>query len=364
MKRRLALGLILGLLAGVVPAGPAYALGEEPLCGHAMGRNVRKATARTLRVAQFNVLHGQSDTGAETLAARLKLQIDVLAKARVDVVGMQEVSKTTSHGLVVERLADGLAKRVGGHWYWCWFASNPHFPLEPDVQPGGGGGPFSEVMATQARSGEAEFREGIAILSRHEITHAQVLRVRPRSYEAVVCVPPDPIDCNAAGFFDSRSVMWVRIDAPSGHDGYDVYTTHIAHGLTPLSDTTKLLQTQEALDWIDGNGQDEATPDVFVGDFNSEEGSAVHDEVTGAGWTDTYRAANRTAKGFTSDQDPLAPRATVSSRIDYVFARPGTCGLKVRSSAVIANKVYRVAGKPLWPSDHYGLVSEIACGRA
>jgi endonuclease/exonuclease/phosphatase family metal-dependent hydrolase len=141
-----------------------------------------------------------------------------------------------------------------------------------------------------------------------------------------------------------------------------VYTTHIAHGLTPLSDTTKLLQTQEALEWIEATGQDEAAPDVFVGDFNSEEGSAVHDEVTGAGWTDTYRKANRTAKGFTSDQDPRAPKATVGSRIDYVFARPGTCGLTVRSSAVIANRVYRVAGKPLWPSDHYGLVSEIACG--
>ena len=363
MRRRLALSLAVALLALVAPAGPAHALGEEPLCGHASGRRVRPVAKNTLRVGQFNVLHGQSDQGHETLEARLKLQVDVLARARVDVVGLQEVSRTTSYGLVVERLADGLAKRVGGHWYWCWFASNPHFPLEPDMQPGGGGGPLSDAMAGFARGGEAEFREGIAILSRHEITHAQVLRVRPRSYEAAACVPPDPIDCNAAGFFDARSVMWVRIDAPFGgpRNGYDVYTTHIAHGLTPLSDTTKLLQTQEALEWINGNGQDEATPDVFVGDFNSEEGSAVHKEVTGAGWTDTFRAANRRSKGFTSDQDPVAARSTVSSRIDYVFARAGTCGLTVSASSVIANRVYRVGGKPLWPSDHYGVVSTIGC---
>ena len=361
MRRRLALALALGLLAGLVPAAPAYALGEEPLCGHAMGRPVR-AKGTTLRVAQFNILHTLSDVGNETLDARVKLQIDVLAKARIDVVGMQEVAKTTSHGLVVERLAGGLAKRVGGHWYWCWFASNPHFPLEPDVQPGGGGGPFTEIMATQVRSGEDEFREGIAILSRFPITESAVLRVRPRSYEAVACLPPDPIDCNAAGFFDSRSVMWARVDAPSGD--YDVFTTHIAHGITPLSDTTKLLQTQEVLDWIDGMASEDVAPDVFVGDFNSEEGSAVYEAVTGDGWTDTYRKANRNAKGFTSDQDPVAPKPTVTSRIDYVFARPGSCGLAVRSSAVIANKAYRVNGKPLWPSDHYGLVSEIACGRS
>jgi hypothetical protein len=28
---------------------------------------------------------------------------------------------------------------------------------------------------------------------------------------------------------------------------------------------------------------------------------------------------------------------------------------------VIANRMYRVAGRPLWPSDHYGLVSELSC---
>jgi endonuclease/exonuclease/phosphatase family metal-dependent hydrolase len=138
----------------------------------------------------------------------------------------------------------------------------------------------------------------------------------------------------------------------------------MAHGLTPLSDTTRLLYANLAVAYADETATDDATPDMLVGDFNSVEDSAVHAAVVDAGYVDTFRQANPGVVGATADQDPVAQADTATERIDYVFARPGGCGLQVRSSAVIANHPSTYQGGSLWPSDHHGVVSELACAQA
>ncbi len=310
-----------------------------------------------MKLATFNVLHSLTDDGEATFEARVAIAIDALVATTADVIGLQEASVTTTHQHVTQRLAQGLATRTGVRWHWCWFQSNPHFPLEPDTRPGGGGGPLTEVMVAQARAGQAEFRDGIGVLSRLPILATGVRRQPPRSYEALFCIPPDPLGCNAPAALDARSVLWARIATGAG--AIDFFTTHVAHGLTPLSDFTRQLQTILALRYIAEVARADATPDAFVGDFNSTEASAVSTMVRGAGFLDTFRVANPGSPGFTGDQDIHSPVSTASERIDYVYARPGTCGAAVAASNTFPTGPTIISSGPLWPSDHHGVVSTI-----
>ena len=150
-------------------------------------------------------------------------------------------------------MAGGLATRFGEAWEWCWFASNPHFPLEPDLAAGGGGLPLSDTMA-QLNPGNAGFREGVAIATRFDIVRARTRRLLPRSYEAPFCdlaeALQNPTGCPAEAVFDSRQVLWADIATPNGRH-LDLFTTHVAHHLTPVSPYTKQLQVQQILHTID-----------------------------------------------------------------------------------------------------------------
>jgi endonuclease/exonuclease/phosphatase family metal-dependent hydrolase len=327
-----------------------------PLCATVGPAGKTPLPVKHLAVASFNLLHGQEDYGAETLKARLPLQLAALAATGADIVGVQESSVTTSNGNVIKKLAEGLAASTGTGWTWCWFESNPHFPLEPDVQPGGGGGPLTEVMVTQARAGEDEFREGVGILTRLPVVASAVRRQPPRSYEGLACIPPDPLACNAAGVFDSRAVLWARLTTAAGD--VDVFNTHLAHGITPLSPETKRLETIYAMDYIHDTARFDAAPDFFLGDFNSPDGSQVGTIIRRAGFLDTFRAVNPLGAGFTGDQDIHSPVSTTTERIDYVYARPGGCDMKIKRSDTFPDAPTLVAGGPLWPSDHHGVVTD------
>jgi hypothetical protein len=53
---------------------------------------------------------------------------------------------------------------------------------------------------------------------------------------------------------------------------------------------------------------------------------------------------------------------TTTSRIDFVFARPGSCGLRAAAGEVIGtNAVLQPSGLWLWPSDHLGVVTRLRC---
>jgi endonuclease/exonuclease/phosphatase family metal-dependent hydrolase len=345
------------ILPGQLPLPPE----PTPVCATEAGTG--GVDDGSLRVATFNVLHTQDPDGLATIEQRIPMLVSAIAGSGADVVGLQEAAKSGDHGLVAERLAEGLVTATGDTWHWCWFASNPHIPYEPEPNPGGGGGPLTELAATGAgaQSGNgAEFREGVAVLTRMPLLSASVMRLPLRSHEAVACVPPDPLGCNFAALFDSRVLLHARVDTPSGP--LDLYTTHIAHGLTALSDDTKLRQVEAALDHIDATAAVDALPDVFVGDFNSVEGDPRHQAVTTRGFIDTFRAANPEADGFTASQDVVGPALTVDHRIDFVFSRVGSCPVAVTESSVFgADPEPRVdAPGTVWPSDHLAVVSALA----
>jgi exonuclease III len=99
-----------------------------------------------------------------------------------------------------------------------------------------------------------------------------------------------------------------------------------------------------------------------MGDFNALEKSVAITVLTKeAGLVDTFRVANPTASGLTVWQWVYASRPTVFRRVDYLFLMPGKdVAGQVLSSRLVLNTPRRLQdGKLLWPSDHYGVLTEV-----
>ena len=72
--------------------------------------------------------------------------------------------------------------------------------------------------------------------------------------------------------------------------------------------------------------------------------------------------ANPSAPGLTVWQRVEAPEPTVRRRVDYVFLVPGTelPGMVRGSRVVLDVPGARPDGRVLWPSDHYGVLADLA----
>ncbi|MGH9274307.1 MAG: endonuclease/exonuclease/phosphatase family protein, partial [Acidimicrobiales bacterium] len=396
MRRAGWLGAV-AVVAVVVAGSPTRADGASnaspgpldgtPLCGTEAptGSAAPVTDDGVLRVASFNVLHSETDDGDVSLGDRLPLLAAAIADGGADIVGAQEVTRNLGfdpadeapqrHGLVAQRLAAAIADRTGQPWGWCWSLSNPHVPLSPDVGPGGGN-PIDAIAAENGNLPDpGDFSEGLAILTRFPIEASAFRRLTPRSYEAVGCLDLDPF-CPLDALFDSRQVLWARVASPGG--GVDMFTTHLAHTLTSLSDTTRALQVQQAIDITAEWATSDSVPDFLVGDFNSTPDSGVVASAIGAGFVDTYGASGGpdcTQPGATgcsggppsgADVFTAAAERPMSERIDYVFARPpSTCALAVPASDLLGAEPSRLPdGRWLWPSDHLGFVSAVSCAPA
>lgn len=370
-------------VAGHVPQTPDYHVVDgEPICGtEGSGRPARLARGDLPAVGTFNVLHSQGEDDDADVSDRLDQVVDAMlddtGAPRADAWGLQEVTNNEEHGNVAQRVAAGLAERTGEPWEWCWSWSNPHFPAEPDLLPGGGG-PLSQLVAQFSNLPEGDlrdFKEGVAVVTRFHVTEARFRRLPPRAHEALACPPsPDPLDligCQFPAVFDHRQVLWTRINTRGGGQ-FDLFDTHLAHGLTDHSDEVKLAQTRKALATIE-EWHHPKTPDVFVGDFNSDPSTDRYDEVVGAGFTDTYRASGEVEcgsdtgapwRGCTSSQRVLTddPTPTVRTRIDHVFVRTNGCDLAIAGSTIVGTNAEPLPdGRWRWPSDHLGVASQLAC---
>lgn len=368
------------LVLSIVPMrGGALISLAGPKCGTAAGAEAPPVT--TLRVATFNVLHGLEETPSypthSTFDARLELQAQEIFAEGPDVVGMQEVSETEAPvghapGNVAERLAERLAEITEQAWHWCWHLSNPHLPVEPDIAEGGGG-PVSDVIASMASGNYGSFKEGAAVLSRYPIMAAEARRLPLRfPGEYLLCPPAEVPFCNLTTIFDHRIALWARVDTPGGFT--DIIATHLSHHLTPLSEVSKFEQAAAVLLFSEQMTIQHGEParrfitcDCNLETTDQPPGVAL---VTSAGWTDSYAFVHpdsaclpgQDTSGCTSDQDIVTetPAATTTSRIDYVFARGGSCPLEIADSERIADSpLLRPDGKYLWPSDHLAVATDI-----
>jgi endonuclease/exonuclease/phosphatase family metal-dependent hydrolase len=269
------------------------------------------AAGEAVRVVSFNLYHGGVTSArfgdGDLLERRLAMTTEQLGQIAPDVIGLQEASRGADRGDVAARLARALghghAHATAGYRRLGWLV---HAALG--------------------------FEEGPAVLSRFAILASEAREIGP---------------CRL-GY--RRMLLCARVGAPGGP--LDACSVHTANDACEHRELAAALR-----------GRDASVPLVVAADLNARPDShGVRRLLRATGLTDAFAAANPGAPGFTVGQPPRESRPLARRRVDYVLARPARGGtLRVVASRV----VLRVPGRGpdglmLWPSDHYGVVAELA----
>lgn len=268
------------------------------------------AGARPLRVLTYNVLHGGVTSerlgSGQHLEERLAMIVEGLRALAPDLVGLQEVSVGRRRGHVAARLAEALG------FEWAFAATTADAP--------------AGSLWWMARTALG-FEEGPAVLSRFPITGT-------RSWTLASCGERYP-----------RVLVCADVAAPAGP--LHLCSTHTNGSACQAASLGTALRTLPS-----------GVPVVLTGDLNATETSAgVRALLDGGGLVDTFRTANPGMPGQTVWQPVGIAARLARRRVDYVLVGGG---VEVRSSRVVLDRPGRASdGGPLWPSDHYGVLSEI-----
>ncbi len=277
---------------------------------------VMAQSAPPLKCVTFNILHGGIFSGlrgnAQDLDHRLEIAVEELRDLQPDVIGLQEASTGRERGNVAQR----LATQLGCHYVYA----PASFRL------------FASDTINRIISWVMNLTEGPAIVSRFPIVSSE-------TYDLPRC----------GRFTDPRVLLCAELQTPWGQ--VHACSTHVSGDLCQTESIIHFLRQRR-----------NALPLLLMGDFNATEYShAVTALTREAGFVDTFRVANPTAPGSTVWQWVYAPRPTAFRRVDYLFLLPGTdFPGKVLSSRVVLNAPRPLQdGQVLWPSDHYGVLSEV-----
>ena len=152
---------------------------------------------------------------------------------------------------------------------------------------------------------------------------------------------------------------WASVDATLGHHTVRFVTTHLA-------DNSATVGAAQAAELVQGPLSTDL-PVIMTCDCNADPTTAPYAVLTAAGLKDSWDHAEPGQPGFTCCQDTtlqnalLNPASALTSRIDYIFSRGG--GLRAVSDQIIgADPGSRSAPGGFWPSDHAGLIAELARG--
>jgi endonuclease/exonuclease/phosphatase family metal-dependent hydrolase len=269
---------------------------------------------RPLRLVTLNVLHGGMSSGlwgdGDRLEQRLAVTTDALRALDADVIGLQEASQAWGRGDVTGRIADALG-------YQSTFAGATSRLF--------GGGLLGFLSAAVL-----DFDEGPAIVSRFPITGTTTRLLAQ------------------CGAFYRRVLVCAEVCTPWG--AVEACSTHLNGSACQARSVQQALAGHPPM------------PVILMGDLNAgEDDASLHVLRDDAGFVDTFRTANPTLTGFTDDQDLDVDRATVELRADYVLVAPagGHPTRVVESHVVLDHPFHSVDGDLLWPSDHYGVLSEV-----
>jgi endonuclease/exonuclease/phosphatase family metal-dependent hydrolase len=152
---------------------------------------------------------------------------------------------------------------------------------------------------------------------------------------------------------------WASVDATLGHHTVRFVTTHLA-------DNSVAVGSAQAAELVQGPLSTDL-PVMMTCDCNADPATATYAVLKAAGLKDSWGQAEPGQPGFTCCQDTtlqnalLNPASMLTSRIDYIFSRGG--GLKAAGDQIIgADPASRSAPGGFWPSDHAGLIAELAQG--
>lgn len=268
-----------------------------------------------VRCLTLNLLHGGVSSGlwgnGQDRERRLEIVTGELRKLNADIIGLQEASEGRGWGNIAERLATQL-----GYQYVFAPATSRLFAR-----------PWLNTVVAAIMN----FVEGPALLSRYPIVDWEVYDI-PR--------------CGT--WTDPRVLLCAVLQAPWGQ--LQACSTHISRNGCQAKGVAELLHLRPR-----------SSPLVLMGDFNTREDSAAFTDLTqDTGLIDTFRRANPADRGATVWQWVYADRPMAFWRVDYLFVRPAPRpSFHVRSSRVVLNTPEQLSdGRPLWPSDHYGVLTE------
>jgi endonuclease/exonuclease/phosphatase family metal-dependent hydrolase len=275
------------------------------------------ARVRPLRIVTFNLLHGgpwsEWTADDQALERRFEMVAAELESLDPDIVALQEASVGWRRGDVAGR----LAQRLG--------LLHVHAPATDRVFT------TARVLGRLIVS-VMGFREGPAILSRFPIVASEVIDL-PR--------------CRR--WYDPRVLLSATLQTP--HGALHVYSTHTSRDDCQLERIGEVVRARR-------NG----LPSIVTGDLNTTDTMVAMASLARAGFVDAFRAANPDGDGSTVWQRIRSPIPTASRRVDYVLLLPGL-GVQgdVSASRVVLRTPARLPdGTALWPSDHYGVLVEVA----
>ncbi len=152
---------------------------------------------------------------------------------------------------------------------------------------------------------------------------------------------------------------WASVDATLGHHTVRFVTTHLA-------DNSDAIGSAQAAELVQGPLSTDL-PVMMTCDCNANPTTATYGVLTAAGLKDSWAQAEPGQPGYTCCQDTtlgnalLNPSSTLTSRIDYIFSRGG--GLAATGDQIAgAGPGDRSVPGGFWPSDHAGLIAELAQG--
>lgn len=282
-----------------------------------------------MRLVTLNLFHGGVPPGLRErpsrIAARLSLVVDELRRLEPDVVAVQEASISRRAGATAVLIADALG-----------FALR-YAPANPSLFPPAVAERLPDRAVDLANGfvrRALDFEEGPAILTRLPIVaHGAHPLPRPRFA------------------LENRVALRVRLETDGGPlDVWSVHLTRAGGGHARQARALAAIVLREAA----------GAPVAVLGDFNADAEASGMKGFHRARLQDAYRIAHPSTAGPTAWQRLGASRSTVSRRVDHcfltaqgplrvqrcdvVFDRPGTCK----------------KGRPLWPSDHRGLLVDLA----
>jgi endonuclease/exonuclease/phosphatase family metal-dependent hydrolase len=184
----------------------------------------------------------------------------------------------------------------------------------------------------------------------------------PHPLHDTACLPlPSPEG------LDTRSVAFARVAAP--HGPMPLFVTHLT--VQAHLSTARCAQVRALADHVAQLAPIGEPPPVVVGDFNAEPDA---DEIrflrgltalgsTSVYFADAWLATGAAGPGFTWDRrNPYAlAQREPSRRIDYIFVRGPDRSL--RGEPLSARVAFDEPEGGVWPSDHFGVVAEIAAAR-
>jgi endonuclease/exonuclease/phosphatase family metal-dependent hydrolase len=284
-----------------------------------------------LRVATLNIWN-RSGPWPERLAA-IRAEVRHLAP---DILGLQEVLRTVPPG-------------SDPHGVWAVPETVPDGADQASVIAAG-----THAHVAYARA--ADYGDGLAfgnaILSKHPILEHAAFELPGRETG------------------ETRALLYALVDHPAGP--LPVFTTHLNwklhHGAVRVRQVQFICERIKEFSPID----EARLPPVVMGDFNASPESDEIRYMTGLAtidgksvhFADAWVYGGDATSGFTFD--PKNRFAAVAHepprRIDYIFVR-GPDG-KLRGEPLETRVAFAKwapgAGGPVWPSDHFGVVTDLS----